>query len=732
MSLAQGILAGVQGAQASFQNKADTTRKNQALQIQREQQDNQNTAANLITRKDDARQLVSQIDGHLSSVGAEPASWNKTDGLRLLQDRPELALQMLNDEGTERYKSFEAENGDMVGADIVEVRKNEDGSYTPWMKRRDTGAVVPMTEGRTADPKDPVQKISPQHLEKVMNARYQTAVGDGGLENTNSYLATADLITANMAQRETIDLALEKIEGQDQLTQFRAAVEDIDIEEEGALDALLSIYTSVGGDPDDLRARGQAKADARFAENQEEQGGIAPGSLQELLADKGITREKWESYDPAMKKTIAKRLGTSQDLRQLWDKTGGAVGAEVGDLMAQPGKAIGSAWDSIKTSAPGRFVGLSDIGDMPADSPDYNESKNENRAEIAAQGRAISVDRIEGAFNPQAQKGTGVTPKGTGLPASSGPAITAPTFELSAQGVRDAIINSTSAPTDEQKAQVDEVLKANGIDTQAQLEQALKDQRINRQEGLKLAWVMSATNDGSTTQKAAMAQAMTNLVERGDQDVGTLQQAQLDSAEAQGRAATRNAQTNFETAARQLRQFDNGQAKILAKEGEAALLKMHVELGLMDSDGNPTSNEFEADSDQSLKISRRIPSFIKRIKLAQGPQELAAGMTSLNGMVGLYMQAKAASDPNGIFSGETYKDIFRKEPKGSIDFDGSNIRVASRNKGGKVIEIAYVRDGVLSEAVSVKDLVADEANVAALLIAAAEANAKAEAKAQAK
>jgi hypothetical protein len=91
------------------------------------------------------------------------------------------------------------------------------------------------------------------------------------------------------------------------------------------------------------------------------------------------------------------------------------------------------------------------------------------------------------------------------------------------------------------------------------------------------------------------------------------------------------------------------------------------------------------------------------------------------------MQSKAASDPNGIFSGETYKDIFRKEPNGSVDFDGSNIRVAARSKGGKVIEIAYVRGGVLSEAVSVKDLAKDEANVAALLIAAAEANAKAQA-----
>jgi hypothetical protein len=725
MSLAEGILAGVQGAQASFQDQYTANRQREGLKISREQQNNQNDEADRLTRKDDARQLVANVDGHLASVGAEPASWNKTDGLRLLKDRPDLAYQMLNDSGTEDYKRFVNEDGDMVGADIVRMDENGDGSFTPWMKRRDTGAVVPMTEGRTADPKDPVQKITPEHLEKVMNARYQTAVGDGGLENTNSYLANADKVISNMARKDALALAVTKIQGQDQLTQFRGAVEDIDIEEDGALEALLSIYKSVGGDPDELRARGQKKADEVFAENIELKGGIAEGSLQELLADKGITKEVWESYDPVTKKTVAERLGTSQDLRQQWDKSGGAVGAEVGDLVEQPGKALASVWDSIKTSAPGRFVGLSDIADMPADAPDYDENKRKNDAEIRSQESDITVDRVENLFNPQTTKGTGVIPKGTGAPTPSGPGISPPAFELSAEGVRDAIINSTSTPTEEQKAQVVEVLKANGIDTQAQLEQALKEQRINRQEGLKLAWVLSATNDGSTTQKAAMAQKITNLVERGDQDVGTLQQAQLNSAVAQGQAATRNAQINFNKAQLEASRFDNGQAKIIAEKGAAALLKMHVELDLMDADGNPTANEFEADDEQSRIIARRIPSFIKTIKLAQGPQELAAGMTSLNGMVGLYMQAKAASDPNGIFSGETYKDIFRKEPDGSVDFDGNNIRVSARDKGGKVIEIAYVRGGVLSEAVSVKDLAKDEANVAALLIAAAEANAKA-------
>ena len=65
MSLAQGILAGVQGAQASFQDQYTANRQREGLKISREQQDNQNDVADRLTRKDDARQLVSQIDGHL-------------------------------------------------------------------------------------------------------------------------------------------------------------------------------------------------------------------------------------------------------------------------------------------------------------------------------------------------------------------------------------------------------------------------------------------------------------------------------------------------------------------------------------------------------------------------------------------------------------------------------------------------------------------------------------------
>ena len=722
MSIAQGILRGVQGAQASFRDQRDSTRQRETLDMAREQQDNANAAANRITRKDDARQLVSQIDGHLNSVGAEPASWNKTDGLRLLKDRPDLAYQMLNDAGTENYKRFVNEDGDMVGADIVQMRENDDGSYTPMMKRRDTGAVVPMTEGRTADSKDPVQKITPEHLEKVMNARYQTAVGDGGLENTNSYLANSELIAANMARQEALDLGVEKISGQDQLTQFRGAVEDIDIEEEGALDALLSIYKSVGGDPDELKARGQAKADAVFAENQEEQGGVADGSLQGLLADKGITKEKWQSYDPAMKKRVAERLGQSQGFRQLWDKTGGVIAADISDTASAIPKAIGGAVDSVRTSTAGRFLGLSDIDDVPADAPNYNESGEANQREIGRQDSEISADSIDSLFNPQAQKGTGVIPKGTGLPASVGPAIAAPDFELTANGVRDAILNGTSNPTDEQKAQVAEVLKANGIDTEAQLEQAIKEQRINKQEGLKLAWVMSATNDGTTTQKAAMAQKMTNYVERGDQDVGTLQQAQMNSAAAQGRAATANAQTTYQELLFKMKKYDQEAIAPIQEYGIPALNKVYKRLGLMDEDGEYTDKAFDGDEDDAVFISRQISGFIPRLKTAKGAESAGAGMDFLTPMLSLYLQSQANADKGGVFSGETYKDFFRLDPDGTTDFDLKNVRVG-KMVNGKPVSLVYAdQGGVRSQAVDISTIQGDSKVIANLLVTAAVAN----------
>jgi hypothetical protein len=722
MSLLEGSLAALQTGQQTFSNQYDKRRQREALKINREQQDNYNVEAARIARKDKARTTV----GNVNAAIGQGKEWNKTDGLALLEQRPELAIEMFNDDASQEYRKFTNENGETVGSTVVRVDKNKDGSYTPMVERFDTKEIVPMTVGRSAE-NTAVVKLSPEDVQNTINSRYQAAITDGGLENTSSVLSSAQGIVANRAKQAALDLAIEKIQNQDERAQFYQQINNIDIEEDGALEALLSVFKSVGGDPEALKAEGQAAANEVFAQNLEKTDAFAEGSLGERLQASGVTREKWEALTPEEQAEVAGRLQAGQDWSKLFDETVGAVGARLYDLGTAPFEMAAEGFESLQKSWLGRKLGMSEVTDFNNESPNYGERVEANEAAIRRESTPVTADRIDAMYNPPTTKTQpGRVPKGTGVggpaPTPSDPVIAPPPFELTAENVRDAILKKTADPTDEQKTQINTFLKAKGIDNDAQLESALKRGEINRQEGLMLGWVLGATAEGDTNVKAGIAQNIENLIVRGDQDVGTLQQAQLESAQAQGAAATSQAQTAYAEFQLQNKRFDSTQAEALAQTGAAAYLKIQQELGLMDENGEPTDNDFEATDSNTRKIARRIPGFTKRLMRAQGPLEAEAGMVALNGMLGLYMQAKAKSDPNGILSGENFKDIFRPEPNGSVDFDANNVRVAEKNASGNVTKIAYVRDGVLSQAVSVSDLKDDEASVAGLLITAAKKN----------
>lgn len=725
MSLLQGSLAALKTGQQTFANQYDKNRQRESLKIAREQQDNANADASRIARKDQARSLVGNINAAIG-MGNE---WNKTDGLALLEQRPDIAISMFNGADSEEYRKFTNEKGETVGATVVSVRKNEDGSYTPMVERFDTKAIVPMTTGRSAENTD-VVKLSPEDVQSTLNARYQAAITDGGLENTSSFLAAGSSIQAVKAKEAALEKGIEKIQNQDERALFYQQVNSIDIEEEGALDALLDIYKSVGGDPEALKAESQQRADDLFYEKVEAEGGYPDGSLAQRLFENGVTREKWNALSPEEQQKVADELGDGQTIENIWDKTVGKSAAGATDIVMSPFEAGSAIWDDFKNSMVGRKLGLSELTDIPESDTDYSstapmirtKARDANAQAVKASSSPITVNRVDAMFNgTPSNTGPGRVPKGTNVqgaaPTPADPVISPPPFELTANNVREAIMSKTSDPTDEQKAQIKNLLKAKGIDTDAQLEEAIKAKELNREQGLMLGWVLGATAEGDTNVKAGIAQGIANLIDRGDQEVGVLQQEQINSARSQAATAAATYQLEFA-------KFDGTQAEAIAQEGAAALLKMQQDLGLMDENGDPTAKDFKASDDEALKIARRIPGFIARLKRAKGPQEAQAGMLALNGMLGLYLQSKAASDPNGTLSGENWKDIFRQEPNGTVDFDTNNVRVAERNRAGKITKVAYVRDGVLSQAVTVSDLTGDEANVASLLITAAEQNSK--------
>jgi len=734
MSILEGSLAALQTGQQVFADQYTKNRQRQGLKISREQQDNANEQQALIRRKDDARTLVGGINAHFGSMGKE---WNKTDGLALLEDpqAKQFAISMLNDSAMEKYREFTNEKDQRVGANIVDVIKNEDGSYTPMVKRSDTGEIVVMTEGRNADPMGNATKIDPTTMSGVLNSRYQAAVNDGGLESTGSFLASAAAITANMAKQDALDLAVTKIDDQAQLSQFGLQINSIDIEAPGAMKALLDVFKSLGGDADALVAKGQARSDELFLKEVEEGGGYPAGSLAERLVDNGVTREKWNGLTPEEKATVSERLSDGQSLGQLWDKTAGVIAAGTEDAVSAPFKAAGQVWDAFKISFIGRKLGLSELTDMPADSPNYFAANEANDEEIAAGRKDITQGRVDVMLNGQpasAQSTGGRTPKGTdvGGPASTtpDPVISPPSFTLTAENVQKAILEQTETPSEKQIATMDKFLKDRGIDNEAALAKAIEAGEINAQEGQMLAWVMGATAKGDTAVKAGVAQGISNLLNNGDQEVGTLQATQIRSAEAQGQAATRNAQTKLQDLQLKLQQYDMAAVGPMIESGDPVLLKMYQELGMIDkesttlADATWTDTPFSGDEDDAVIISRLISGFIPKLKNAQGGVSAAAGMDIINPMLSLYLQSKANADPGGLFDGETYKDFFRKDADGTIDFDLNNVRVG-KTKNGKPTSIVYVdQEGVRSEALKVEDLQEDSKVIARLLITAAQKN----------
>jgi hypothetical protein len=717
MSIAQGGLLAIEQARATFNDQYRRQAQQADLKIRREQQDNVNAQQAVIDRKDEARTLVGNINAHFGEMGK---SWNKTDGLRLLKEKPELAIGMLNDAPSKKYREFTNEKGEIVGSKLVRLQENEDGSLTPMIQRMDTGAIVPMTVNRSADPKDPVAKLSPQAVEKTLNARYQAAVTDGGLENTSSFLSTGQAITANRARAKSLDLAAEKIKDRDQLSQFYNQIHEIDIEEDGATEALLGIYKSLGGDPEALQAEGQARADELANEGEP----YPDGSLAARLQDEGINQEKWNTFTPEQQDLIVGRLNTGQKIGKFWDQTGGRVAAGAQDFVDNKGKRIRDVVDAVIKSPVGRFFGVTNVDDFRNEPPVYNEATGENEAEIDRQRTPITRQRVEDSFNPptSSRSPSGKIPRGTTTVDPRDPVITPPPFELTAENVRDAILSETAEPTDEQITGIDKFLKARGIDNDAELARAIKAGEINQQEGLMLGWVLGATAKGDTNVKAGIAQNIENLIVRDDQDVGTLQAAQLESARAQGAAATRSAQIEHQELQRKLLEYDHEAIGPMQEFGEAALTKVYKQLDLVDEDGEWTDNDFDGDEDDAKIIGREITKFIPRLKTARGPESGSAGMQYLNPMLSFYLQSLANADEGGLFSGETYKDFFRLDPDGTTDFDLENVRVG-KMKDGVPVSIVYVdQAGVRSQAVDIKRLQKDQKVLARLLATAAVAN----------
>ena len=703
MSFGQGVLQGLDMYRDFSQQRRANERNDASIRIAREQQDIANYEQKQVQLTDTAKDVVGSIDGHFGAQGF--SDYRSKPWAKLIDEAPEIAAKLANTKPD--FTNFKNEDGDNVTAEVVGFDKREvDGQnvYVPMVKRRDTGQVVPMTVGRSADANDPVVQMSEDDLKDNMDGLWRGAVKNGGYQNDMSHLvgresvvdAREEKLVRDRSVATSLSEGILQTVGSDSSitpqakTEFGNLVLGIEDPEE-----LKKIAVAQGIDVDALVAEGQAAADAEI-------GATAPeGSLEKLLFEQGVTREVWENSDPGKRKLIVKRLNEEQDWGAFKDKTVGRVMAQWEELVTFPFDQIANLGNSIAESKFGRRVGLSDLTDDPAPTR-QNKAVSEKEQEINRQKGMRTEEEVGSSFSTPAP------------------------FELTTENLQKAILDGTNQPTAEQQTEMVSFLDSKGIKTMADFEQQVIENKIADNDARMVAFVASMSHDGTAQQKDQVAQGLMNLIERGSMDTTQVQQASIDDA----KSARRNAQYSAETAREQLRfdmqKYDDEAIPGVLEDAENLYNKVAKTAGLMDKEGNFTNDDFNASGDEAIIMGREITKYmgLKGFK-AMGPKSLEAHLAGMKASVGLYVQALANDDKNGFFTKTNMLDFFRPDAVGAQAFDLRQLRVGSV-KDGKPQSIAYVGpDGVVSQTVPLAEIQREHPQLARIVLTAAEANSKA-------
>lgn len=706
MSFGQGVLQGLDMYRDFSQQRRANERNDASLQIAREQQDIANYTQKQVEKGVNARETVAAIDGYLGGEGIGK-EWRTRDWNRLQTEKPELIAKLAN--SLPGFTKFLDENGDNVQGEIVGFNKEKDANtgetvYVPQVKRFDTEQVVPMTQGRSSDPSDPIVKLSEDDFKEKLDGLWQVATANGGLENRNTYGATREMVHTAAEEKiirdhETSSYikagVLQTVENDSSITpQARTEFADLVL---GINDPqeLIKIAEAQGIDVSGLVAEGQAAADARI-------GATAPeGSLEKLLFEQGVTREVWENSDPDKRKLIVERLNEEQDWSALIDKTGGRVMAQLEELVTFPFDQIANLGNSIAESKFGRRLGLSDLTDDPAPTR-RNTAVADKEREINRQKGMRTEEEVGSSFSTPAP------------------------FELTAENLQKAILEGTNQPTAEQQTEMVSFLDSKGIKTMADFEQQVLDNKLKDNDAKMVAFIAAMTHQGTASEKDAVAQKMLNLIERGSQDTTQVQQAQMDDA----RAARENQAYSYQTARIDLQnQIDNADDERtleILKGAERLYNTVAKTAGIMDAEGNFTDDDFDATGDEARIMGREITKYMGLNGLkTKGPKSLEAHLAGMKVSVGLYVQALANDDKNGFFTKENMLDFFRPDAVGAQAFDLRQLRVGSV-RDGKPQSIAYVGpDGVVSQTVPLAEIQREHPQLARIVLTAAEANSKA-------
>ena len=707
MSVAQGILAGVQGAQASFRDQRDSNRQREALALSRESQD-------IATRED--RKKTKQENGALNvgklhlADGADARDYRTQNWEKVATSLDgNQAMAALGNQ-VEGWRKFTRDDGVNIQADLhrFDIEKDEatgETVYIPMMKRTDTGDIVPMTEGRNEAADSPVVKLSLKDLTDQLNGQYREAVANGGYENDASYAqisqAAVDQSSDAILRKQALEVMTKRIilEGADsspelanspaEHSKFASLINGIE-----DVDELRKIAAAQGIDVDAVQAQVDADVDAKIFEAAED------GSLPKVLFNKGITRKIWEESSPEKREIMLNDLNKSQDFQEAITAAPATIAAVLEDAITAPWDTLVGLGTAAAESTAGQFLGLSKITDDKTDTlKPYDSAQQELAEKRERTAGTRTVDEVDKIFD---------TP-----------------FELTSGNIQAAILEGTSEPTLDQQKSIASFLDSKGVKNRADLEQAIRNEEITANDAKRIAFVAAMTSDGDSSAKNKVAQEFINIIERGQTDVSKKDQATMDYNSAAAVTAQYSAETTRREHEFAMQKYDQEQVGDAVKDSDQLLQDVMFEVDMVDKDGNPTAKDFEADEDQARKIGRRLSRYVNKIKQARGPVSAEAYMNGMNASIGYYVQAMANADVNDFLSKENILDFFRPDARGNTSFDLAEVRVGERNRDGSPKSVVYVTaSGVNSQALPLSEFQNELSWMGNLLSSTAELNSK--------
>ena len=166
-------------------------------------------------------------------------------------------------------KAMSKLSGGMSDVYLTQSELNEDGTYTPMVQRLDTGAIVPMTQNRTAESDDMIVTLDRATLNRQLRGRWEEGITKGGLINNQGILAAYDPGTyrADYLLGKTKGAVLENAANIPQLandpkskTEFAAMINSID-----DINELGSYYEAINGEGSFQEFQAAAEEEAKDA-----------------------------------------------------------------------------------------------------------------------------------------------------------------------------------------------------------------------------------------------------------------------------------------------------------------------------------------------------------------------------------------------------------------------------------------------------------------------------------